>query len=81
MGALKKPVGQDRDPSQEERDIRAEILLPARSGRPASPVHVLQARIEAAFSADNERRTLRIATMVLVVSLSLWIAATRLVAG
>ncbi|MFN3609465.1 MAG: hypothetical protein ACK4Y9_10405 [Hyphomonas sp.] len=79
MNAVKKPL----DPEPEKRPATPSpdaADAPARAG-PHSPVHHLHARIEAAFSAQNETRLMRIMTMALVVALSTWIAALILQTG
>ena len=73
MNAVKKPL--DQEPETPAAEPAAEVpAKPAREGH-HSPVHILQARIEAAFSAQNERKVMRIATMLLVVALSAWMGA------
>lgn len=94
MSALKKPVSPVSETAPDKvkekvhgagpvaADTVFAAATPAQAvSRGFSPVHVLQGRIEAAFSRANERRTLRISTMVLVMSLSLWMAALMLQAG
>lgn len=79
MNAVKKPL----DPGPEKPASAPPVEAadaPARSGH-HSPVHHLQARVEAAFSARNEPRLMRITTMVLVVALSMWVAAQMLQSG
>ncbi|ABI78324.1 hypothetical protein HNE_1146 [Hyphomonas neptunium ATCC 15444] len=79
VNAVKKPLDQEPEtPAAEPAGAPADA--PARSGH-HSPVHHLQARIEAAFSARNEPRLMRIMTMVLVVALSMWVAALILQSG
>ncbi|OZB16009.1 MAG: hypothetical protein B7X53_10000 [Hyphomonas sp. 34-62-18] len=79
MNAVKKPLDQEPEtpsaqPASETPDT------PARAGH-HSPVHILQSRIEAAFSPQNESRLTRILTMLLVVALSTWLAGIVLQSG
>ena len=79
MNAVKKPL--DQDPEKPATKPVADVgEAPARAGH-HSPVHHLQARLEAAFSARNEPRLMRILTMVLVVALSTWVAGLILQSG
>lgn len=79
MNAVKKPL--DPGPEKPVSPPAVEAAeAPARSGH-YSPVHHLQARIEAAFSARNEPRLMRITTMVLIVALSMWVGAQILQSG
>lgn len=75
MNAVRKPA-EDKPaiPPEGEPPAAPGTEVPARKGL-ASPVHHLQARIEKAFTGPNERRTVRITTMLLVVALSTWLAA------
>lgn len=74
MNAVKKPVEPDHEPAAPGVSAPAPASsAPAREGD-HSPVHALQSRIEAAFSRKNEQKAMRIATMVLVVALSTWVA-------
>ncbi|MFN4185327.1 MAG: hypothetical protein ACK4M6_11110 [Hyphomonas sp.] len=79
MNAVKKPLDQEPDKPVAKPDSET-AEAPARVGH-HSPVHILQSRIEAAFSAQNERKMMRVITMLLVVALSTWVAALVLQAG
>lgn len=79
MNAVKKPLDQEAE-TPEAAPAAEAAETPARTGH-HSPVHHLQARIEAAFSGQNERRLMRIATMLLVVALSTWVATLVLQTG
>lgn len=79
MNAAKKPHDQEPE-TPAEKPASAGADAPARTGH-HSPVHHLQARIEAAFSAQNEPQLMRILTMILVVALSTWVAALILQSG
>lgn len=78
MNAVKKPAEPDHEPAAPSASDSASAPGPASpaSAREGdhSPVHALQSRIEAAFSRKNEQKAMRIATMVLVVALSTWVA-------
>lgn len=81
MNAVKKPL--DQEPEKEAHEPlaqTADATAPERTGH-HSPVHTLQARIEAAFSARSESRVTRIITMLAVMALSTWIAALVLQSG
>lgn len=80
MNAVRKPS--DETPERSQPDAAPAPAPDAAPRRAAgSPVHFLQARIEKAFTGPNERRTVRIATMLLVVALSTWVAALVMQAG
>lgn len=78
MNAVRKPADEKPAAQPESENPATPSAGPApaprRPGLP-SPVHQLQARIEKAFTGPNERRTVRITTMLLVVALSTWLAA------
>lgn len=79
MNAVKKPL--DQEPEKQAAKPASEAAeAPARTGH-HSPVHILQSRIEAAFSSQGERRLTRILSMVLVVALSTWLAALVIQSG
>ncbi|WP_213271357.1 hypothetical protein [Hyphomonas sp.] len=79
MNAVKKPL--DQEPETPAAETAAGTpAAPARAGHP-SPVHILQARIEAAFSPQNEGKVMRVLTMLLVVALSVWMGALVLQGG
>ena len=79
MNAVKKPLDQEPDAPAAQPPSEA-VDTPARAVH-HSPVHILQSRIEAAFSPQNESRLTRILTMLLVVALSTWLAGLVLQAG
>lgn len=74
MNAVRKPADEKPAAQPESESPAPPSAAPRRPGL-ASPVHQLQARIEKAFTGPNERRTVRITTMLLVVALSTWLAA------
>jgi hypothetical protein len=79
MSAVKKPL--DQEPETPATKPAADTpAAPARTGH-HSPVHILQARIEAAFSPQNERKVMRVLTMLLVVALSVWMGGLVLQGG
>lgn len=79
MNAVKKPL--DQEPETPAAEAAAGTpAAPARAGH-SSPVHILQARIEAAFSPQNEGKVMRVLTMLLVVALSVWMGALVLQGG
>ncbi|PKP82391.1 MAG: hypothetical protein CVT79_05535 [Alphaproteobacteria bacterium HGW-Alphaproteobacteria-18] len=80
MNAVKKPLDQEPDKPAAKPDSETAAAPPVRVGH-HSPVHILQSRIEAAFSAQNERKMMRVITMLLVVALSTWVAALVLQAN
>lgn len=83
MNAVRKPAGEKPElPSDAAPEAPPTISADAAPRKAhASPVHSLQARIERAFTGPNERRTVRITTMLLVVALSTWVAALVMQAG
>ncbi|MFN4024656.1 MAG: hypothetical protein ACK4MQ_07480 [Hyphomonas sp.] len=83
MNAVRKPADEKPDLPSDAVPAAPPAISPDALPRKASasPVHSLQARIEKAFTGPNERRTVRITTMLLVVALSTWVAALVMQAG
>ena len=80
MNAVRKPTEPpaEKTPAAEPPVPASETSRPNHRG---SPVHALQARIEAALTGPNEARTIRITGTLLVLALSTWLAAVVLQTG